>query len=114
MALFEALCPEFLMEGRLCWLKAPLYIVTNRGKTSYYFTDSELPKDVKGEIIRCKGLGQMDGEDVEASMFGPNQRMEQIIPTSEGRIALRALMGEDVQPRKDFVFSQIDFSKLGV
>lgn len=73
-----------------------------------------MPFGLKGEITRCKGLGQMDAEDVEHSMFGPSQRFEQIIPTLEGRKVLRELMGENVQPRKNFVFSRIDFSTLTV
>ena len=112
MSLFEALCPQFLLENRLYWLRAPLYIVSSKGKNSYYFNAAELPANVKGEITRCKGLGQMDAEDVEHSMFGPAQRLEQIIPTPEGRKVLRELMGDDVQPRKKFVFSKIDFSTL--
>lgn len=54
-ALIYALCPEFVLDGRLCWLKAPLYKVVSGGKVNYYFNDSELPKDIKGEITRYKG-----------------------------------------------------------
>lgn len=54
-ALIYALCPEFVMEGRLHWLKAPLYKVVNGNKTDYYFTEEELPKNCKGTITRNKG-----------------------------------------------------------
>ena len=42
-----------------------------------------------------------------------NQRMDQIIYSKEGIEQLCLLMGIDIQPRKDFVFSQIDFSNYG-
>lgn len=54
-ALIYSLCPEFVIDGRLCWLKAPLYKVEYAGKTSYYFTENELPVNCKGEITRHKG-----------------------------------------------------------
>ena len=54
-ALIYSLCPEFVIDGRLYWLKAPLYKVEYAGKTNYYFTDNELPKGCKGDITRHKG-----------------------------------------------------------
>jgi DNA gyrase subunit B len=113
-ALIYALCPEFVLDGRLCWLKAPLYKVVSGGKVNYYFNDSELPKDVKGEITRYKGLGEMKPEDVESAMFGKYQRLEQIDPSPMGLHTLEQIMGKDVQPRKDFVFNNIDFSTIEV
>lgn len=113
-ALIYSLCPEFVLDGRLYWLKAPLYKVEHAGKTNYYFTDAELPANCKGEITRHKGLGEMQPEDVERSMFGEYQRLEQITPSQEGFITLEKLMGKEVQPRKDFVFNNIDFSTIEV
>lgn len=56
----------------------------------------------------------MKPKDVEYSMFGPIQRLEQIVPSQEGIEVLEAIMGKEVQPRKDFVFSNIDFSEIEV
>ena len=113
-ALIYSLCPEFVLDGRLYWLKAPLYRVSQAGKVKYYFTDAELPANCKGDITRYKGLGKMDPEDVEQSMFGTYQRLEQIIPSQAGIYTLESLMGKDVQPRKEFVFNNIDFSTIEV
>lgn len=52
--------------------------------------------------------------EVEESMFGEYQRFEVISPTADGIISLEQLMGDKVEPRKDFVFSNIDFSKIEV
>ena len=41
MAALQYLAPQFIKEGRLCWLRSPLYIVNNKGKNSFYFTDAE-------------------------------------------------------------------------
>ena len=58
MAALRYLAPKFLEEGRLCWLRSPLYIVENKGKETYYFTDEEFNKvrnKIKGEVTRAKG-----------------------------------------------------------
>ena len=52
------LAPEFIKENRLCWLRAPLYVVKSKGKRKYYFTDDEFNKvrnKITGEITRNKG-----------------------------------------------------------
>lgn len=85
---------------------------------SCYYTDEEFDKvrgTLKGNVKRVKGLGQLNDKDLKATMFSKtgNQRMDQIIYSKEGVEQLCLLMGIDVKPRKDFVFSQIDFSNYG-
>lgn len=85
---------------------------------SCYYTDEEFDKvrgTLKGNVKRVKGLGQLNDKDLKATMFSKtgNQRMDQIIYSKEGVEQLCLLMGIDIQPRKDFVFSQIDFSNYG-
>ena len=115
MSLFKALMPKFIEEGRLCWLKAPLFRV-KKGKNNYYFYDEqELAKSqIKGEQTRYKGLGELTAQDTKESMFDPsNQRIEVLIPDENSFMRLEELMGSDVAPRKEFVFSgAIDFSKI--
>lgn len=112
------LAPEFIKEGRLCWLRAPLYVVGEGKKEEYFFTDQELAEAkrkgrVKGHVNRNKGLGEMDADSVTRSMFTKEyQRMDVMEYSDEAMQILEALMGEDVTPRKEFVFSQIDFSDV--
>ena len=40
------------------------------------------------------------------------QRLDQLIPTEEALIALEELMGEEIEPRREFVFNKIDFSEV--
>ena len=116
MAALQYLAPEFIREGRLCWLRSPLYIVENKGKESYYFTDDEFNKvrnKIKGEVTRAKGLGELPAETAQASMFSPEyQRMEVMEYDDRAVDLLYDLMGEDVSPRKNFVMSKIDFSQI--
>lgn len=115
MAALRYLAPKFLEEGRLCWLRSPLYIVKNGKKNSYYFTDEEFNKvrsKIKGEVSRAKGLGALSPEQAEESMFGEYQRMDRLEVDDTAIQFLEELMGVEVEPRKDFVFNEIDFSQI--
>lgn len=108
------LCPELIMENRLYRLEAPLYKVHTSKKNYYYYTEEEFSsRKEKGDVIRYKGLGQMEPEDLKGSMFSPEfQRLTPYQYTEEGITLLKELMGKDVTPKKDFVFSKVDFANL--
>ena len=56
MCALQKLCPEFLQEGRLFWLRSPLYIIKTPKKEYYFYSDEEYSKaKVKGEVVRAKG-----------------------------------------------------------
>ena len=116
MAALTYLAPQFIKEGRLCWLRSPLYIVNNGKKEDYYFTDDEfnaVRKGVKGEVTRAKGLGELPAETARNSMFKEeNQRLD-IMEWSENAIELlKDLMSEEVAPRREYIFKNIDFSTI--
>lgn len=116
MAALQYLAPEFIREGRLCWLRSPLYIVDNKGKESYYFTDDEFNKvrnKIKGEVTRAKGLGELPAETAQASMFNiDNQRLDILNYDGKAVDLLYELMGENVEPRRKFIMDKVDFSKV--
>jgi DNA gyrase/topoisomerase IV subunit B len=55
IALLYRLAPEFLKEGRLCWLHAPLFKVKKGKETRFYYTEDQLREGIKGEQTRFKG-----------------------------------------------------------
>ena len=116
MAALRYLAPKFLDEGRLCWLRSPLYIVKNGKSESYYFTDEEMNAAramIKGEVQRNKGLGSLSAAQARESMFNEkNQRMDILIPDEDSIYLLEELMGEKVEPRRDFIFTNVDFSEI--
>lgn len=116
MAALQYLAPEFIKEGRLYWLRSPLYIVENKGKESYYFTDDEFNKvrnKIKGEVTRAKGLGELPAETARASMFTQEyQRIDVMEWNNKAIDLLYDLMSEDVEPRRDFIMKKVDFSKV--
>lgn len=116
MCALYKVAPEFIEEGRLCWLRTPLYIVKKGKKADYYFTDEDFDKvrgSVSGEVQRNKGLGSLDAKQAHDSMFAPeNQRIDVLIPNEDSLDLLLELMGKDSKPKHDFIFDNIDFSTI--
>ena len=110
------LAPDFIKEGRLCWLRSPLYIINDKGKETYYFTDEDfnkVRKNIKGVVTRAKGLGELDAETARKSMFSKEFQRIEILQYSEDALELLYnLMGDDADPRKDFIMKNIDFSEI--
>ena len=105
------LCPQFLKENRVYWLRCPLHIAydKNMQPLSWYYTDAELAAakakgKIKGDLDRIKGLGQLEEADLKATMFSTTggQKMEQIIYSEEAIKQVCLLMGEEFEPRKEF------------
>lgn len=116
MAALQYLAPPFIEEGRLGWLRSPLYIVKNGKTENYYFTDEEMDAargHISGVIQRNKGIGSLTPEQAYNSMFtAKNQRFDMFQTSPEARELLYNLMGKDVEPRTDFIFKNVDFSMI--
>ncbi len=95
MAAIQYFAPEFIKEGRLYWLKTPLYIVNNKGEKKYYFSDQEFDKvrgKIKGDINRAKGIGALSPLEIKESMFGEMQQLEKLEHSEKAENMLLALM----------------------
>lgn len=110
---FYVCMPNFIKEGRLYWMRAPLYV--NSQTHSYIFTEEEWKKvkNKKG-YTRCKGLGEMLPIQVEESLFGRYKRWEQLKPKdwNKFKLLIEKLMGRDVEERRDYIFKNIDFENI--
>ena len=116
MCALYKVAPKFIEEGRLYWMRSPLYIIKNKNQEDYYYTDEEFNKmknKIKGEVQRNKGLGALSAEQARRSMFTPEfQRFEQLLPDNNTFNLLSELMGKDSQPKHDFIFNNLDFSQI--
>ena len=118
--MFYVLMPEFILENRLCWLRAPLYKLQKGNNNKLFaYDDNELAQVRKGhenwDITRAKGLGELNPEDMEQSMLHPQNRRLEILSMKDVEAAaesLKMLMGIDVEPRREFLFENVDFSIL--
>ena len=117
--LFWVLMPKFIEEGRLCWLRAPLYKIEKGGQKMFAYDDNELASIRKGrenwDITRAKGLGELSADDMEKSMLHPTERRLEVLTIKDVEAAaesIKMLMGPEVEGRRDFLFENVDFSIL--
>lgn len=110
---FYVCMPKFIQEGRLYWMKAPLYY--RESTNEYIFTEEQWEKvKNKSGFVRAKGLGEMNVKAVEDSLFGKHKSWVQMKPMSWGQFSklIEDLMGKDVEVRRDYLFSKVDFEKI--
>lgn len=55
LSMLNVLCPQFLKENRIYWLKAPIYKVETKKKNYYYYSEEEFAKHPDGNITKFKG-----------------------------------------------------------
>jgi DNA gyrase subunit B len=103
-------------EGYVYIAQPPLYGVRKGKKQWYAFSDAEL-KSIVGEdgkdfvVQQYKGLGEMDAEQLaETTMEVGNRRLKRITVEDavEAEQIFTDLMGDKVEPRKQYIF---DFAK---
>ena len=115
--MFYVLMPKFILENRLCWLRAPLYKIEKGNNKLFAYNDEELAKIRKGrenwEITRAKGLGELSSDDMERSMLHPTERRLEVLSIHDVELAaesIQMLMGPEVEDRRQFLFDNVDFS----
>ena len=115
--MFYVLMPKFILENRLCWLRAPLYKIEKGNNKLFAYNDEELAKIRQGrenwEITRAKGLGELSADDMEHSMLHPTERRLEVLSIHDVELAaesIQMLMGPEVEGRRQFLFDNVDFS----
>lgn len=96
--------------GKLYRAVTPLYIIRQRGKEYYCYSDEELEiwkSEHKGQydLLRAKGLGELNPEDLQKVCF-LNERYKRITISDieETTKLLNILQGPQVEPRKKYIY----------
>ncbi len=122
LTLFYRFMPELIYEGHVYLAMPPLYkAMPKKGEEEYLYDDKALAAYRKSHtdftLQRYKGLGEMDAEQLWETTLDPERRKLKLVEIEDARLASNTtemLMGNEVPPRKAFIYKHARDAELDI
>ena len=122
LTLFYRFFKPIVEAGYVYAAQPPLYCIKHGQTIKYVLNDDERDEYIKGlneknvryDIARMKGLGEMDAEELNETTMDINHRILRKITVDDAisaDAAFSKLMGEEVEPRRKFIEENATFAK---
>jgi topoisomerase IV subunit B len=118
LTFFYRYMKPLIEEGKLFIALPPLYKLTiNNKEIRYAWTNEELRETTQNiknySLQRYKGLGEMNADQLWETTMNPNTRTLIKVKITDGALAekrISVLMGDNVEPRKEWIEENVEFS----
>ncbi|MGV8142017.1 MAG: DNA topoisomerase (ATP-hydrolyzing) subunit B [Candidatus Pacearchaeota archaeon] len=121
LTFFFRFMPKLIEQGNIYIAVSPLYRIRKRGD-HYVYSDKELKEMLSklgdnADVQRFKGLGEMNAEQLWDTTMNPKTRMMKkvtILDAVKSDEVFSKLMGDDVDPRKQFIAEHASEAQIDI